>query len=196
MAKSSWRWRIGDRPTEPAPWARLSILALFAVVAALGIGWWRVGTSLSTLQARETRTAQAVATVGRSLATVKTLEARSAHLLQVTVPRSLNLAQILTEQETTPRRYGVQVLNWATSPSQDPAPSSAVANAFGSLGAAFQLHAFPINVTVSGTRQAVLRYIAAIAAGRQFATITSVQFQSETRTQTVAAIAYDIYVQG
>lgn len=176
-------------------WARITGCAMAVILVGLAGFWWRSEATLATLKVREQSLTSQTVQLTQSIAALDKLKASNPELLKIVVPRALNVAQILTESQTLASSHHVVVTNLLVIPSQDPSPTSGIVNAFAALGDAANLRAYPIDVTVIGTKISVLSYVQSLTAGPNFTTITSVQFSLPSADRMQAVIAYDVYAE-
>lgn len=185
---------IPIRPDKLSGIQMVAILMAATVVGLFGF-WWRTHAQVAGLERQVESLGTQAGQLNADITALSRLKSSLPNAAKIRVPASLNVAQVLTDGQKLATSQHVKVVSLLVNPAQDPPPSSGVVSAFQGLGLASTLHAYPIDVTVVGSRADVLRYVQRLTAGHDFATISSVQFSVPAPGRMQAVIAYEIYTQ-
>jgi len=175
--------------------AQIFAAGMVLLLLALAVIWLTLATEVNHLSATSSRLNEEVPQLTQSIATITKFQADHVGVSKIAVPTTLNVSTILQQSHRLVTRYGVRLMGLSVQPSADPSPSPSVANAFAKLSGASNLHAYPVNVTVDGSKAKVMSYIQGLTQGPDFATVMSVSFSLGNASDVQAVITYEVYAE-
>ncbi len=157
-------------------------------------------SDLAYMRRRTTHFSQQLNTAAASVSSIRTQVTSLQRLagpgrgLPVKLPQPLNVASILTWENKLASRQGVHITSLVFTPGHDPSPTQSIAQAFGGVGTAGSLHAYPIHVVAQGSQGAILAYLQSLVSGKPLVSISQVDFPRVSQLHTTVVINYEVYV--